>query len=114
MSPSPVRRSRAAAKNKKSETPAAAPRPFVAHHLVPPHELLSETETQATLAQLKVSPDRLPRILVTDPGLRTDAKYVAAREAREPLNGRLVRVRRPSSTAGEAIAYRMIESELGD
>jgi DNA-directed RNA polymerase subunit H len=112
MTPSPSRRSKAAAK--KSETPPTPPRPFVAHHLVPPHELLSETETQATLAELKVTGDRIPKILASDPGLRTDPKYVAAREAREPLGGRLVRIRRPSSTAGEAIAYRMIVSELGD
>ncbi len=112
MSPTAARRARAGAK--KPEAPAPPARAFVAHHLVPPHELLSETESQATLATLKVSSERLPRILVTDPGLKTDPKYVAAREAREPLNGRLVRIRRPSSTAGEAIAYRMIVSELGD
>jgi DNA-directed RNA polymerase subunit H len=113
MSPSPTKRARPSRK-KKSEAPPKPVRPFVAHHLVPPHELLSEAETQATLAALKISPDRLPKILVTDPGLKTDAKYVAAREVREPLAGRLVRVRRPSSTAGEAVAYRIIIAELGD
>ncbi len=112
MTPSSARRSKAAAK--KSAAPEAGPRPFVAHHLVPPHELLSEGESQSVLAELKVTSDRLPRILVTDPGLQTDAKYVAAREARDPLNGRLVRIRRPSSTAGEAIAYRIIASDLGE
>jgi DNA-directed RNA polymerase subunit H (RpoH/RPB5) len=112
MSPSPSRRTRAGPK--KSESPPKPVREFVAHHLVPPHELLSEAEATATLATLKVSPERLPRILVTDPGLKTDPKYVAAREAREPLNGRLVRIRRPSTTAGEAIAYRVIASELGE
>lgn len=89
-------------------------RAFVAHHLVPPHELLSEAEAQTVLAALKVVPERLPKILVTDPGLKTDPKYVAAREVREPLNGRLVRIRRPSSTAGESVAYRVIVSELGE
>jgi DNA-directed RNA polymerase subunit H len=112
MSPSPTRRARAG--SKKSESPPKPVRAFVAHHLVPPHELLSEADAQVALAALKVSPERLPRILVTDPGLKTDPKYVAAREAREPLNGRLVRIRRPSSTAGEAIAYRVIASELGE
>jgi DNA-directed RNA polymerase subunit H len=114
MTPSPTKRARPASKSKKAETPAAPKRAFTAHHLVPPHELLSESETQATLALLKVPAERLPKILVTDPGLQTDPKYVAAREAREPLNGRIVRIRRPSATAGEAIAYRIITSELGD
>ena len=113
MSPSPPKRARPASK-KKTETPPKPVRAFVAHHLVPVHELLSEAETQATLAQLKVSAERVPKILVTDPGLKTDPKYVAAREVREPLNGRLVRIRRPSSTAGESIAYRIVISELGD
>ena len=112
MTPSPARRSRPS--TKKSETPAAPKREFTAHLLVPPHELLDEAESQATLAKLKVPAERLPKILVTDPGLQTDPKYVKAREAREPLNGRIVRIRRPSATAGEAIAYRIITSELGD
>ena len=112
MSPTPAKRARPA--SKRAEIAAKPTRPFVAHHLVPPHEVLSEAETQATLGELKVSPERLPRILVTDPGLQTDPKYAALREAREPLNGRLVRIRRPSSTAGEAIAYRIITSDLGE
>jgi DNA-directed RNA polymerase subunit H len=112
MTPSPTRRARPA--KKKADVPVVPKRAFTAHHLVPPHELLSESETQATLAMLKVAPERLPKILVTDPGLQTDPKYVAAREVREPLNGRIVRIRRPSATAGEAIAYRIITSELGD
>ena len=111
MSPTSARRARPASKRAEPPKP---PRPFVAHLLVPPHELLSEAESQATLAELKVSPERLPRILVTDPGLRTDPKYEALREAREPLNGRLVRIRRPSSTAGEAVAYRIISADLGE
>src|ERR1700693_288653 len=98
---------RAKARPKKAQTPALPPREFIAHHLVPPHELLSEAEGQKTLQSLGVSIERLPKILVSDPGLKTDKSYVAAREAHEPLTGRLVRVRRPSATAGEAIAYRL-------
>jgi DNA-directed RNA polymerase subunit H len=112
MTPSATRRARPG--SKKSDVPPKPVRAFVAHHLVPPHELLSEPEAQAALALLKVPAERLPKILVTDPGLKTDAKYVAAREVREPLNGRMVRIRRPSSTAGESIAYRVIVSELGE
>lgn len=113
----PKRRAPGKSKGKgaAAATPAAPPRPFTAHHLVPPHELLSQAETEETLKTLGTSIDRLPKILLSDPGMKTDKKFVAAREAREPLNGRLVRVRRPSQTAGEAVAYRvLVTSSSGD
>lgn len=111
---SPTRsRSRRAAKSKTAEPPAPA-RPFTAHHLVPPHELLTEEEGARVLQELGTALERLPKILVSDPGLKTDPKYVKAREAREALAGRLVRVRRPSATAGEAIAYRVLVDHPGD
>ena len=112
---SPTRARRSASKAKASpEAAAPAPRPFIAHHLVPPHELLSEAETAEVLRQLGTSVERLPKILVTDPGLKTDAKYLAAREAHEPLVGRLVRIHRPSATAGVAIAYRLLVEHPGE
>lgn len=111
---SPTRtRARASAKKSTSTAPAPA-RPFTAHHLVPPHELLSEAETAQTLRELGATVERLPKILHTDPGLKTDPKYVAAKEAGEPLAGRLVRIRRPSQTAGEAIAYRLLVAGMGE
>ena len=109
MTPSSTRRSRA----KAAPAPAAPPRPFVAHHLAPPHEILSETESKKVLEELGAAPERLPKILVGDPGLRTDPKYDGMRESGEPLVGRLVRVRRPSATAGEAVAYRLIIPSAG-
>lgn len=116
MTPSTTtKRSRAGAKGRKAaavEPPAE--RPFVAHLLVPPHELLGADEGAAVLKQHGLVPERIPRILVSDPGLKTDPKYRAAREAREDLSGRLVRIRRPSPTAGEAVAYRMIVQSLGE
>ncbi|MFZ0891799.1 MAG: DNA-directed RNA polymerase subunit RpoH/Rpb5 C-terminal domain-containing protein [Thermoplasmata archaeon] len=93
---------------------AAPPRPFVAHHLVPPHELLSESETAEMVQTLGTSLERLPKILLSDPGLKTDPKFVAAKEAHELLVGRLVRIRRPSQTAGEAIAYRVVIPSVGE
>jgi len=108
-SPSPRSRSKRAAAAK----PAAPPRPFVAHHLAPPHEVLSEAESKKVLEELATTPERLPRILVTDPGLRTDPKFTALKESGENLTGRLVRIRRPSATAGEAIAYRLIVASVG-
>ena len=105
MSPSAARRSKAG--GRKAE-PAAPPRPFVAHHLAPKHEILTEEETKQVLGQLATPSERLPKILVNDPGLQTDPKYVALKESGQRLVGRLVRIRRPSSTAGEAVAYRMV------
>jgi len=109
MSPSSARRAR------KSAAPEAAPpkRPFVAHHLSPPHEVLSEEETKQVLARLQTPPERLPKILLQDPGLLTDPKFAPARDAGENLVGRIVRIRRPSATAGEAIAYRLIVPAIG-
>ena len=81
--------------------------------MVPPHEVLSEADTKATLETLHTLPERLPKIYVQDPGLKTDPAFVKAREAGENLVGRLVRVRRPSETAGVAFAYRLIVSSAG-
>jgi len=111
VSPTAARSSRRA--KPKAAAPAAPARPFVAHHLAPPHEVLGEEESKKVLAELQTPPERLPRILVTDPGLRTDPRYEALKGSGENLVGRLVRVRRPSSTAGEAIAYRLIVQSVG-
>ena len=113
MSPSRPRARKPSAKSKAAAPPAPS-RPFTAHHLVPPHELLTEEEAQKALRELATSIERLPKILTNDPGLKTDPKYVAAREAHEPLAGHLVRVRRPSATAGESVAYRVLIDHVGD
>jgi len=107
-SPRPRRR---AAKAKAVEVK----RPFVAHHLAPPHEILTEEESRRVLETIGSPSERLPKILASDPGLMTDPHFAALKDAHENLTGRLVRVRRPSATAGEAIAYRVvIASPLGD
>jgi len=105
MTPSPRPRARAAS---RAKAPPAPPRPFVAHHLAPPHEILSEAESAKVLEGLVTPVERLPKILVNDPGLQTDPKYTALKESGERLVGRLVRIRRPSATAGESIAYRVV------
>ncbi len=105
MTPSP--RTSASAR-RKTAAPAAPKRPFVAHHLTPPHEILSEAESKRILEELSTPSERLPKILLADPGLKTDPKYESMRESGEVLVGRLVRIRRPSATAGESIAYRLI------
>lgn len=109
MSPTRAR----SARKKEAEAAAKPARPFIAHRLAPPHEVLSEEETRRVLEELETVPERLPKILVSDPGLQTDPKFPAARDAGENLLGRLVRIRRPSATAGEAIAYRLIVASAG-
>lgn len=110
MSPSTARRSK---KRASTTAPPKPLRPFVAHHLLPRHEILSEEETKRVLEQLETVAERLPKILVGDPGLQTDPKFVSGREAGENFTGRLVRIHRPSATAGEAIAYRLIVPSVG-
>ncbi len=110
MTPTTARRTK---KRAGSATPPKPARPFVAHHLLPRHEILSEEETRRVLETLETSAERLPKILVGDAGLQTDPKFVAGRDAGENFLGRLVRIHRPSATAGEAIAYRLIVPSIG-
>ena len=104
------------ARPRKSSKSLKAPsrREFQTHHLIPPHELLTEEEGRSVLEELATPLERLPKILASDPGLMTSPQVRAAKEAAEPLAGRLVRIRRPSPTAGEAITYRVIIANLGD
>jgi DNA-directed RNA polymerase subunit H (RpoH/RPB5) len=105
MTPSARPRARSSS---RAKAPPPPKRPFVAHHLAPPHEILSVEETAKILAGLSTPPERLPKIYVSDPGLQTDPKYLGLKESGEPLVDRLVRIRRPSATAGESVAYRLI------
>jgi DNA-directed RNA polymerase subunit H len=107
MSPAAPRRAR----KKKDDKPST--RPFVAHHLAPRHEVMGEEESRKMLEVLDTSPERMPKILVTDPGLQTDPKFTAERDAGTNLVGRLVRIHRPSQTAGIAVAYRVIVASTG-
>jgi DNA-directed RNA polymerase subunit H len=104
------------ARPRKSAKSVKAPsrREFQTHHLIPPHELLSEDEARQVLEELSTPVERLPKILAGDPGLLTNPEVRKAKEAAEPLAGRMVRIRRPSPTAGEAITYRVVIANLGD
>ncbi|MCI4352489.1 MAG: DNA-directed RNA polymerase subunit H [Thermoplasmata archaeon] len=106
----------ARARTRKSAKSVKAPsrREFQTHHLIPSHELLTEAEGRQVLEELATPIERLPKILASDPGLLTALAVRAAKEAAEPLSGRLIRVRRPSPTAGEAVAYRVVIANLGD
>lgn len=68
------------------------------HELVPRHEVLSDEDAQAVLAQYGVKPDQLPRILASDPV----ARAVRSRP------GQIIKITRKSPTAGEAVAFRYV------
>lgn len=68
------------------------------HALVPFHEILSEKEKTALLAQFKVLPYQMPQIKSGDPAV----KAIGAKP------GDVLKITRRSSTAGEHVTYRYV------
>jgi DNA-directed RNA polymerase subunit H len=68
------------------------------HELVPRHEVLSDEEARAILEKYGVTPDQLPKVLASD----------AVARAVRAKSGQIIRIRRKSPTAGEAVAYRYV------
>jgi DNA-directed RNA polymerase subunit H len=68
------------------------------HDLVPIHELLTDEETRSLFSSYNIMPEQLPKILASD----------AAARAIGAKAGNVVRIRRKSRTAGEAVAYRYV------
>ena len=73
------------------------------HEMVPKHEILSEKEVEKILKKYRVKARQMPRINTTDPVV----KAIGA-EA-----GNVLKITRPSQTAGEAITYRYVVTEQG-
>jgi len=68
------------------------------HKLVPQHIIISEEEVNELFKRYNITPDQLPKILVTDPAVIS----IGAKP------GQFVKVIRNSRTAREALAYRFV------
>jgi len=68
------------------------------HEFVPKHEILTEEEKEKLLAEYRVHPYQLPRILVYDLAV----KAIGAKP------GDIVKITRKSPTSGDYVAYRYV------
>jgi DNA-directed RNA polymerase subunit H len=68
------------------------------HKLVPDHSILSKTEANKVVKQLKVHQEQLPKIKVDDPVV----KEIGAK------SGDILKITRKSHTAGKFITYRLV------
>ena len=68
------------------------------HKLVPDHVILSKTEANKIIKQLKVNQEHLPKIKVDDPVV----KEIGAK------SGDILKITRKSHTAGKFITYRLV------
>ncbi len=68
------------------------------HQLVPDHAILSKTEANKIIKQLKVNQEHLPKIKVDDPVV----KEIGAK------SGDILKITRKSHTAGKFITYRLV------
>jgi DNA-directed RNA polymerase subunit H len=73
------------------------------HDLVPEHHLLSETEAERLLSEMRMTCDQLPKIRNNDAGIRV------LESIHGPIaEGRVVKIVRKSETAQEFVAYRLV------
>jgi len=68
------------------------------HKLVPDHTILSKTEANKVIKQLKIHQEQLPKIKVDDPVV----KEIGAK------SGDVLKITRRSHTAGKFVTYRLV------
>jgi len=68
------------------------------HVLVPKHAIISEREKKELTEKYRLSIQNFPRIMAKDPAIQ----HLKAKE------GDIVKITRPSKTAGEAVFYRRV------
>ncbi len=68
------------------------------HQLIPPHEKLTDEQKAKLLEEQGISARQLPKILISDPMV----------EVLKAKPGDVIKVERPSPTAGKAVYYRMV------
>lgn len=80
------------------------------HDLVPEHRLLSEEEGAAVLAKLGIESKQLPKIKKSDAAIQALEKSVdgEGREVGPIEEGRIIQITRPSKTAEQFVAYRLV------
>jgi len=74
------------------------------HEMVPEHLIMSDEEVQELLTRYSIELKQLPKILVTDPA----CKEIGAKK------DDVIKIRRRSLTADEAVSYRLvIDTKMG-
>jgi DNA-directed RNA polymerase subunit H len=73
---------------------------IIKHELVPKHAVISEKEKKELTDKYRLSIQNFPRILSKDPAI----KHLKVKE------GDIIKIIRPSKTAGEAVFYRRVSN----
>ncbi len=74
------------------------------HDLVPEHYLLEEDEEDTVLNRYGIKKEDLPKILHSDPCV----SLLEEKNGKEIKEGRIIKVVRPSKTAGMSETYRLV------
>jgi DNA-directed RNA polymerase subunit H len=84
---------------------------IVEHELVPQHIVLSPEEEEAVLKKYNIDRNNLPLIKSTDPIIKALEEQLAEESENEEmvsLKGRIIKIIRNNSPAGEGVYYRYV------